>query len=168
MEAGILSEKTFEQLFNDMYERLYYFAYDYVADGETAKDIVSEVFAVVWRNRERIRERNLKSYLHKSVRNRCLDHLRSQQRLADTTETYMESLAEDDDSWDEREQRICQLQQEIRQLPPRTQWMLKEKYYNGRTYQELSEMLGITPEGIKKMVIRTYAQLRDRLNAKKD
>ena len=168
MGSDRLSAETFERLFNDKYEQLYYFAYDYVNDGETAKDIVSEVFATVWRGRDRITEKNLSGYLHTIVRNQCLDLLRDRQRQMDMMDGYVESMELDDDYWDEREQRIRQLQDEIRQLPPRTQWMLKEKYYNGRSYKELAELLGITPDGIKKLVSRTYAHLRDRLNAKKD
>lgn len=166
MDSGNLTARTFEQLFNDKYEQLYYFAYDYVSDGETAKDIVSEAFAALWKGRDRITEKKLNSYLHISVRNRCLDHLRTGQHQMVSAEDYQESLLQDED-WEVQEQRIRQLQEEIRLLPPRTQWMLKEKYYNGHSYKELSELLGISPDGIKKLVSRTYSTLRDRLNAKK-
>lgn len=167
MKTDRLNAKTFEQLFNDKYEQLYYFAYDYVVDGETAKDIVSEVFANVWNNRESIVLDNINSYLHISVRNKCLDYLNTTKRLINYDVLKAERLPDNDDEWERREAYLSLLQEEIRLLPARTQWMLKEKYYNGRSYKELSEMLGITTEGIKKLVTRTYNELRDRLNAKK-
>ncbi|MCD7941346.1 MAG: hypothetical protein LUH50_15555 [Bacteroides intestinalis] len=48
MSNDIITTQDFERLFREYYSRLYYFAYDYVEDIETSKDIVSEVFATVW------------------------------------------------------------------------------------------------------------------------
>ncbi|MBO4536602.1 MAG: sigma-70 family RNA polymerase sigma factor, partial [Bacteroidales bacterium] len=44
--------------------------------------------------------------------------------------------------------------------------MLKEKFLNGKTYKELSDLLGITPDGVKKMVSRTYDDLREKISKK--
>lgn len=165
----VIKAKSFEKLFNEKYEQLYYFAYDYVVDEDTAKDIVSEMFTMVWKNRYNISTEKINSYLHTAVRNRCLDYLRKEKRKNHFEEVYPTLYSEvDDDSWREREERIKELQIAIRQLPERTQWVLKQRYEEHRSYQELADELGITLNGMKKLINRTFTQLRDTLNAKKD
>lgn len=160
-----LNAKEFEALFNEKYEQLYYFAFDYVEDGDIARDIVSDVFTAIWLSRERIVLTNINSYLYVSVKNRCLDYLRELRRL-DTTERTLPDDLSDDTDWEERETEIRQLQEEIRHLPIKAQWMLKEKFFNGRSYKEMAEMLGITVDGVKKIVTRAYSQLRKRMTVK--
>ena len=47
-------------------------------DEEDAKDIVQSLFIEIWEKRRfEYLERNVKSYLYKSVRNRCLNYLRN-------------------------------------------------------------------------------------------
>ncbi len=164
-----INTKSFERLFNEKYEQLYYFAFDYVVDEDTAKDIVSETFTMVWKNRENISYEKINSYMHTAVRNRCLDYLRKEKRKNHFEEAYPTLYSEvDDDSWREREERISELQAAIRQLPERTQWVLRQRYEEHRSYQEIADELEISLNGMKKLINRTFTQLRDTLNAKKD
>lgn len=164
MEVQIITAKYFKQLFDEKYDQLYYFAYDFLNDSETARDIVSEVFTNVWRKRESLTSTSLNSYLHVCVRSRCLDHLRMIRRKDETSEEFRHLMRQgEEEGWDERENRIHRLEQEIEKLPERTQLMLKEKFYNGRSYQELADMLDISVHGVKMMVTRTYSLLRERL-----
>lgn len=169
MSNNTISAQMYEQLFKEKYEQLYFFAYDYVKDEEAARDIVSEMFTMVWKNRNTIDGAKINSYLHTAVRNRCLDHLRREKRKNHFEEAYPTLYHEvDDDSWIEREERIAELQNAIKQLPERTQWVLKQRYEEHRSYQEIADELGISLNGMKKLMNRTFTQLRDTLNAKKD
>ena len=169
MRENIINAQIFEKLFIEKYEQLYYFAYDYVVDEDTAKDIVSETFTMVWKNRLNISSEKINSYLHTAVRNRCLDYLRKEKRKNHFEEAYPTLYSEvEDDSWQEREERISELQDAIRQLPERTQWVLRQRYEEHRSYQEIADELDISLNGMKKLMNRTFTQLRDSLNAKKD
>jgi RNA polymerase sigma-70 factor (ECF subfamily) len=169
MSQHIIDAQVFEKLFNEKYEQLYYFAYDYVVDEESARDIVSETFTMVWRNRLNISAEKINSYMHTAVRNRCLDYLRHEKRKNHFEEAYPALYTEvDDTSWIEREERIAELQSAIKKLPERTQWVLRQRYEEHKSYQELADELGISMNGMKKLMNRTFTQLRDTLNAKKD
>ncbi|MBP3827803.1 MAG: sigma-70 family RNA polymerase sigma factor [Prevotella sp.] len=169
MERKIINAQIYEQLFKDKYEQLYYFAYDYVTDEDVARDIVSEMFTQVWKKRQDIDISKINSYLHMAVRNRCLDYLRLVKRKNRFEEAYPTLYTEvDDNSWMEREERIAELQAAIRQLPERTQWVLRQRYEGHKSYQEIADELGISLNGMKKLMNRTFTQLRDLLNAKKD
>ncbi|MBQ3827575.1 MAG: sigma-70 family RNA polymerase sigma factor [Prevotella sp.] len=169
MDNQIINAEIYERLFKEKYEQLYYFAYDYVVDEETARDIVSEVYVEIWKKRHNINTNKINSYLHMAVRNRCLDHLQIVKRKNRFEEAYPTLYSEvDDTSWVEREERIAELQDAIKKLPERTQWVLKQHYEEHRKYQEIADELGISLNGMKKLINRTFTQLRDMLNAKKD
>ena len=76
MGDKIITTKEFEKLFCENYSRLYYFAYDFVEDIETSKDIVSEVFASIWKEKGRMDKDKILGYLYVSVRNQCFNHLK--------------------------------------------------------------------------------------------
>ena len=169
MAQHTINAQMFERLFNEKYEQLFYFAYDYVENEEVARDTVSETFALVWKNHDNINADKINSYLHTAVRNRCLDYLRREHRKNKFEEAYPSLYSQtDSDEWQEREERIAELQRAIRKLPERTQWVLRQRYEEHRSYQELADELGISLNGIKKLINRTFSQLREALNAKKD
>ena len=164
MSQGILTQKDFEKLYNEKYMQLYYIAYDYVNDMETARDIVGDVFAKVWSARERLDADMLHSYLYVSVRNACLDHLKKRSQRSVFEKEFacnLEDFVIDD--FEARDDRIRQIQNELKKMPERTQIVLKERFYNDRSNQEVAEQLGISEAGIKKMITRAFGHLRERL-----
>ena len=169
MKEHIIDTQLFERLFNEKYEQLYYFAFDYVVDEEAARDIVSDAFANIWKNHKQIDASKINSYLHMAVRNRCLDYLRKEKRKDRFEEAYPRLYSEiDSEEWREREERIAELMAAVRELPERTQWVLRQRYEERRSYQEIADELGISLNGMKKLMSRTFVQLRDTLNAKND
>jgi RNA polymerase sigma-70 factor (ECF subfamily) len=164
MSQGILTKRDFEKLYNEKYMQLYYLAYDYVSDMETSRDIVSDVFAKVWKARERLDTDMLHSYLFVSVRNACIDYLKKRSQRSAFEKEFacrLEDFVVDD--WEARDDRIRQIQDELKKMPERTQIVLKERFYNDRSNQDVAEQLGISEAGIKKMITRAFCQLRGKL-----
>lgn len=58
---------------------LYHFAYSFTKDRALAEDMVQEVFVKIWESRFELNEINsLKSYLHAMLRNKLMNHYRSE------------------------------------------------------------------------------------------
>ena len=73
-------ERAYRYLYDRHYPILCHVAAQYVGDDFLAETIVSDVIFHLWEIRERLSiESSLRSFLVQSVRNRCLDYLRSQQ-----------------------------------------------------------------------------------------
>ncbi|MGN0281337.1 MAG: RNA polymerase sigma factor [Prevotella sp.] len=162
-----ITRTDFELFFREHHSRLYFFALNITRDEETAKDIVSDMFAAAWNNRENIDKTKLGSYLYTGVRNRCLNEVKRAKRCEDIEGTKLPNIAADDsEAWRQRESRIDAIEGEIRKMPQRTRFILEECYYNHHTYKEVAEELGITTEGIKKQLSRAMAQLRSHFNKK--
>ncbi|MCG8476944.1 MAG: RNA polymerase sigma-70 factor [Cytophagales bacterium] len=67
----VLFKKLFTQYFND----LCLYAFHFVKNEDTAKDIVQEAFVTVWENKSRTDISNHKAYLFKIVKSSAFRHL---------------------------------------------------------------------------------------------
>lgn len=69
---------AFREMFEYYYAALCVYARRYVEDIHACEDIVQDIFCSVWINRENLDcSLSIKSYLLTSVRNHCLNYLRS-------------------------------------------------------------------------------------------
>ncbi len=81
MTFSNLSPSEFGKLFLMHRDSFITIARSYVRDQSTAEDIVSECFTTFWDKRESIEiQTTPEAYILKSVRNRCLNHLRDNAR----------------------------------------------------------------------------------------
>ena len=167
MASEIIQAHEFKKLFTEKYMQLYYFAFDYLKEEDECRDIVSEVFTTIWNRREHIDRKNINSYLYSCVRNKCIDRLRQLQRALQMSKEYPLLFADiDDEDWKEKEQRIEMMQAEIMKMSTRTRNVLRERYFNERSYKEIAGLLGISVDGVSKILSRAFAQLRSACNAK--
>ena len=166
-QGEIMSVQDFERLFKQNYERLYYHALDIVHDDETARDVVSDVYVNVWRLRDTINHDTVISYLYASVRNRSLDQLKHLNRhvpLLDEVIHEMEQFTDTD--WEDYEARIAKLRDELRRQPERVRRVLYLRFYEHKSNQEVADLLGVTVDGVKKIIQRAFAQMRVSLGKK--
>ena len=69
---------AFKELFEYYYAPLCVYARHYVDDIDTCEDLVQDVFCSIWNNRKNLDPTfSIKNYLHTSVRNSCLNYIRS-------------------------------------------------------------------------------------------
>ena len=70
--------KKYKDLFDALHPSLCLFANKYLNDMDTSKDVVQEVFIKTWEKQVPYPNHNaIKSFLYTSVKNKCLDRLRS-------------------------------------------------------------------------------------------
>lgn len=74
-------EAAWRYVFDHHFAALCYIAYQYVEDDFMAETIVSDVIFHMWEKRGELRiDTSLRNYLARSVRNRCLDWLKTEGR----------------------------------------------------------------------------------------
>lgn len=162
MKEGVtMSVHDYEQLFKQNYERLYFHSLDIVHDEDLARDVVSDVYVNVWRLRDTIAVDTALSYLYTSVRNRSLDQLHHNSRNVPLIEEVIHEMEHfTDTDWDEYEARIVALKEELVRQPDRVRHVLYLRFYEQKSNQEVADLLGITVDGVKKIVQRSFAQMR--------
>ena len=73
-------ESAYRQLFDQYYQKLVVFAYKYLEDLESARDIVQEFYLYLYESRHSISiQTSLKSYLYSAMKNRCLNQVKHEQ-----------------------------------------------------------------------------------------
>ncbi|MCD0488234.1 sigma-70 family RNA polymerase sigma factor [Pedobacter sp. MC2016-14] len=135
------------ELYNKMYFHLIRFGLKINADDELVKDCVNQIFLNLWDKRERLQPiDNVKSYLMTTLRRCMLDQLSYQDKM----DLAFNKLGAEED-WSELsyEEIIINMQQDdemreklhdaIRQLTPRQIELIKLKFFEGLSYEQIAE-----------------------------
>ena len=152
-EIGTLYEQYFRQLC--------LYALHYMGDLDESKDIVQECFASLIKNNPALS--NPKVYLYNSVRNRCVDLLRSRkkERIAP-----MDDLSYISDEEAQRRSEIeVQLWEAIDSLPPKRRELLLLNKRDGLKYSDIARLKGLSENTVRNQIFRAIESLRN--NSKK-
>ncbi len=163
-----ISPSQFEQVFREQYSRLYYYANDFVQDDEAARDIVSDVFTAVWNERGRMMATTLPAYLMTSVRNQSINYLRKNtgRESFEPSEAMASLMADSEEDLSTLNERLDKLQNTLNRLPEKTRFVIEECYYRDKKYSEVAHEMGITPDGVKKHVVKAFRLLRESFGIK--
>lgn len=162
-----LTAEEFNGIFKQYYSDLFYYAYGFIDNQETCRDLVSDVFGNAWETRHKLKIDTIKNYLYTSVRNGCIRYLRHEQ----AAQNYIEHIiiaaqADDGIQPEEYEARITHMNSVIDELPEKTRFVLERCYYQNKKYTEVAEELEISTNGVKKHIMKGLSTLRLRLKEK--
>ncbi|TDQ80118.1 RNA polymerase sigma factor [Sphingobacterium yanglingense] len=167
MLKRLFNKKTFDHIFRENYTYLYKYAFHITGDEEESRDIVSGVFESLWKNIERFDKEKAKPYLKVSVRNRCVDFLRKNTLHNKYMDEYLNTLSRYyDELADQREQDEL-VETMLSQLPENTRHILDLCYFQRLKYSEVAEQLDISPDTVKKHIVKALKLLRTIYNEKK-
>lgn len=159
-------KKAFETLFNEYYDRLAYYAFQYLKDKDSAEDVVQELFAKLWINRQQLSvETSLNAYLYGAVRNACLNQLKHQKvKEAHITSTVFSTV---DNNYISNEIDAKDLEKLIKSciidLPPERQRIFLLSREQGLKYQEIATKLDISVKTVESQMGKALRFLRERL-----
>ena len=137
-----------------------------VGSASAAQDVVQESFLRLLANGQPIE--NLSAWLHRVTHNVAVDHLRKESRLrklhlaaAPRSEPLAPSPAED---LDRRESHALMLD-ELERLAPNERVVLMLKIKEGRSYQEISDLTGLSTSNVGYLIHQGLKKLSARLQA---
>ncbi len=159
-------QDKFILLYQQHYEALYFFARQFVFDGEECHDIVSSVFEEIWRDLASVREETARPLLYEKVKNKCIDHLRRSKRK-ESYITYVRALGDhyvQTYGYDRQQENERVVREVLSLMGHPTVDILKECYMEGLSYKEVAERMGISPSTVKKYMIRALATIRQYRN----
>ena len=162
------NKSAFEEVYKAYYPRLVAFAEGYLFDLEKSKGLVQKFFIYLWLNATDIQiQSSLKSYLFTSVKNRCLNHIRSL-KISDRNKLqYIEAMLRSEEAMpiDQPSDDLGnELLNELNKLPDQIKKILVFKYFDGKKQSEIAEILGISENTVKTQIKRGKEKLRSRLN----
>lgn len=154
--------QQFEALFREYFTSLCYFAQKYVADQDSAREIVHTVFISVWDNRNNFDfDKPAKSYLFTSVYNRSMNFLRDRKKFVSDPQgtTEEEQGAPDPDYMAEAEleSRIWKV---IDSLPDKCREVFVLSRFDGLKYAEIAGKLNVSVKTVETQMTRALKALR--------
>lgn len=158
---------AFSAFFLAYYADLLHFACRLTANKSVAEEIVQEVFVKLWENRQIIVVRlSLKSYLLKSVQNRCIDWQRHQRIRRTVDEEIKESanlMHYDTDNYILKSELEARLNEALMLLPLEIQEAYRMNRFDGMRYQEIANKLNVSVRTVEVRIGRALHMLRDYL-----
>ncbi len=148
------NSKGIELLFDRLYKPLVLFSNEYLSHLDHSKDLVQDFFVDFWEKRlyKKTTPDKIENFIFVSVRNRCLNKIKSK----DILNTYysledVELAAKSYVSL--REDLIARIKEEIDKLPDRTKAVVQCVLLSGMNYSEAADELGIAASSVKTLLI---------------
>ncbi len=150
------------QVFHQYYAALVGYAAKFV-DPQTAEDLVQDVFIQAHNKLPA----NVRSYLFRSVYNKCLDHFKHQavhkkfleevSIIRQELEFFHPNTGQKSLLESESETSVWQA---IEQLPPKCREIVKLRYQQGMKTVEISDAMGISSRTVETQLYKAIKQLR--------
>ena len=150
-----MTKEEFENIYRQHYAKMYRLARTMLYDVDESKDVVSDIFARLLRERLRVgasagmkyqpQQSQMEGYLMTAVRNRCRDVLsrKSMQErveklfLQESMQCQIVSMNDDD-----RLERLMQFIES--ELPPLSQQIFRLRFLSEMSYEEVAQAAGVS------------------------
>lgn len=158
---------AFTYIFSAYYKDLVIFASKYTNDYDNAEEIVQDIFVKLWEEHKSVNiKRSLKSYLLKSVQNRCIDWCRHMKIKQKHCEYILENLPlyiHDTENYILYSELHEKVQDTIRLLPHQISEVFCMNRQQGLKYQEIADRLGISIRTVEVRIGKALSLLRQYL-----
>lgn len=150
------NQQAFGVLYNRYKAPLYLHAFRMLQDDEEARDIVQELFSVIWAKRESLKiSTTFEGYLFSTIKNRILNFI-AHRKVVDRYTKYLSTFVEEGISGeDERfvnRELLAIIQEEVAMLPPKMREVFEMSRYEGMSNKEIAARLGISDLTVKKQL----------------
>ena len=162
------NQEAFAELYNYYRTPALKFCVALLKDQEEAENALHEVFIKIWEKRSHIRpDLNFNSYLFTCLRNFIFDHFKRMEKDQRLRELYMRRMdsstgLEEAVQYDERDQFV---QNVVARLSEKRKKIILLNIYEGKSYQEIAEMMKISKNTVKNQLVKAKQILREQLVA---
>lgn len=140
-----MTQKEIETLFRQHYAAMYRLARTILYDADGSKDVVSDVFVRLLHSNPSVQADKMEGYLMMAVRNRCLDVLSHKSVREQVEKLFSQELQQRHIIARNEDERLDRLMQYIeRELPPLSQQILRLRFLQEMTYEEVAQEVGVS------------------------
>ena len=160
-------KQQFEHLVSRYQRFLYRHALTIVLDHDVASDMVQDAFVRAYLNLRECRDHSrFRAWLFRTLRNRCLDHLkepgRRNVRLDDVAEPLLD-VTHAPGTLAERNEVRRGIRRALEKLPPALREAFVMHYVDGMSYDAMAELLDVSVSALKMRALRAREALRSAL-----
>ncbi len=159
------------EAFAEIYERywalLFRHALGMLKDEDGAKDVVQDVFTMLWEKAPTLEvHTSLSSFLYTSVRYAVLKRFRHSKVVDNYLSTLNDIMlqgVESTDMYVNEKELSKKIEQELNMLPPKMRRVFELSRIHEYSYREISDELGLADNTVKRQVSNALKILRTRL-----
>lgn len=161
--------EAYTSLYHEFFRPLNNYSYKFTRDVNLIEDAIHDLFANLWTNRENLgNPLSVRNYLYKSIRNMLFRKIRSQSRFSDLSESDENvpfEISFDHQLIINEEQKKIQdtLRQVLQELPPRQREIVYLRFYDGLSYEEIADVMGINVTSAYKLLYKALENLQQSL-----
>jgi len=167
-EPDVCKEQVFRQIFQAVSRDLYNFLYYKYGENNHPEDIVQAAFEKLWKNCIQVLPEKAKSYVFTVANNEMLNSISrqktvlsyKQQKPKDYTIETPEYLMEEKEYMD-------RLQEALESLTEDQRSTFLMNRVDGKTHQEIADLLGISRKAVEKRIYTSLHLLREKLKTEK-
>jgi RNA polymerase sigma-70 factor (family 1) len=165
LRAGDIT--VFTYIFSAYYKDLVIFAARFTKDINSAEDIVQGIFVHLWEEHESSNiNSSIKSYLLRTVNNKCIDWYRHKKAVKEHTDYVVESsiyFAYDTENYVLHSELEGKIEKALDLLPDEVSEVFRMNRFKGLKYQEIAELLNISVRTIEVRIGKALHLLRNQL-----
>lgn len=161
-------EVAFEQMVKKYEHRVLNTIYRYIGKSDEAEDIAQEVFIKVWSHAKSFKGKSkFSTWLYRIVVNQCLNYrCKHKERLTSLDEIMEqgktpESLKVEIEFERQRKSKI--VRRAINELPKRQRIALVLSKFEGKSYKEIAQIMGISLSSVESLIFRARGALKKKL-----
>lgn len=154
-----MTEKEYNQCVDQYADNVYRFIVKNLRHEEDARDIVQSAFEKLWRNREMVETKKSKSYLFTVAYNQMIDHIRKNKRIQ-----LQDDFSEDRRTAQQGNSNLKKaLMAALNKLNETQKSLVMLKDYEGYSYEEIGQIMGLNESQVKVYLHRARLILRNYL-----
>lgn len=151
--SKMAGESVFKEIYSKYYAPLCLYAGRFIADHSVCEDIVTDVFARLWRRRNDVMliPETALAYLKTSIRNGCINFLKHRQyelRYIESAGRREPPYATAPDSVYTVDEMGQLLQVTLERLPEKYRTVFEKCYFEGKSLQELADEMDLSVKSI--------------------
>lgn len=167
-ESNVCKENVFRQIFQSVSNDLYNFLYYKYGDNNHPEDIVQVAFEKLWKNCNQVLPEKAKSFVFTVANNEMLNAIARQK----TVLNYKQQKAEDHDVETpeyllEEKEYHDRLKKALESLTEDQRSTFLMNRIEGKTHQEIADLLGISRKAVEKRIYTSLNILRQKLETGK-
>jgi RNA polymerase sigma-70 factor (ECF subfamily) len=154
-----MTEREYNECVQQYADNVFRFIVKNLRHEEDARDIVQTAFEKLWRNRETVDNEKSKSFLFTVAYNQMIDHIRKVKRIQLKDDFSFDTKVTQQPAHNAKKA----LNEALNRLSETQKSLVMLKDYEGYSYEEIGEIMGLNASQVKVYLHRARLTLRNYL-----
>lgn len=156
-------ERAFAALFKRYWRMAHAMTYNRVRSREVTQEIVQDLFVTLWKRRQTLDIKDVRSYLFISIKNRILNYIESRLAKESRRNEYLYHRADSEETTERAvafNDLLDVIDRAVNLLPEKSGKVFRLSFFEGRSVSEIAEVLKVSEKTIEYHLARSFKKLR--------